>query len=194
MNLKQRIVCVDISEQMLKIVKDNVGVNMINCDCIEYAKNKMESSSFDRILLKEVIHHIKEDDIESLYYNLYNGLCKGGICLTVTRPKYDINYPFFEKAKVVWSRNQYDMGIICDVLKKVGFKNVRVTINNFPITIKKEVWIDMILDRFWSTFSSDNFDDDELKEGVEEIINKFSDEENISFEERMIFIEGVKIL
>ena len=54
-----------------------------------------------------------------------------------------------------------------------------VSVHNYPATLNIDWWINMIRNRFWSTFSE--FDDEELGKGIDEIIEKFGKSGFVTF-------------
>jgi len=193
LGLKQNVLCVDLSPDMLSQASQLPGVDTLLKDCVEFAA-ELPEACFDRFLLKEVVHHVPPKDLGAFYRGLYTGLRKDGVCLTVTRPKERIEYPFFEQARQVWIRDQPEATDFATAMELAGYKGVTIREHTFPVTLSKQLWMDMVSDRFWSTFARSNFDDDELAAGIQEIDAAFPADErgDISFNERMIFIEGYK--
>lgn len=193
LSLHHPVICVDNSKDMLPQVSHDGVIPVLN-DAVTYAKN-LEESCLDRILLKEVVHHICPDEVRDMYAGLFRALMPGGLCLTVTRPKVDIDYPFFASAKTVWMRSQPDVAEWVEAMKWGGFSNVDVTIHSFPVVMPLAQWTGMIRNRMWSTFSSENFTDEEIEEGIREIEAKYASKDpgDISFSERLIFLCGINL-
>lgn len=192
MKLEKNILCVDLSADMLEQAKGLKGVDVLESDAVKFAEG-IKDFTFDRVLLKEVIHHVSEDDLDMFFQNVFRMLNNDGICLIITRPKETIEYPFFKNAREVWRLGQPDASIFKNSMERAGFKAVNISEVNFPVRIPKKHWLEMLSDRFWSTFSTDNFSDDELKNGIKEVDLRYPEDENgnLSFSEKMIFIEGV---
>ena len=91
-------------------------------------------------------------------------------------------------AKDIWAANQPSADEIETDLRKAGFTEIQQCIKSYPCEITLNKWLDMIRNRFWSTFS--HFSEVELKEGCDCISKEAEpdDEGKITFEERLVFI------
>jgi len=187
LKLHQKSLCVDPSSGMLQSAQSVEGVKTLHQDALQFARTA-EQNSYELCLLKEVVHHISEEDLDELFEGLYNGLTSDGKLVIITRPKEEFDYPFMEKACQVWKDNQPSASIFAESMKRSGFEDVTVKIEGFPVEMKRESWIDMVQDRMWSTFGEDNFSEQELKDGIEEIRSRFP--EDLQFEERIVVIRG----
>ena len=166
--------------------------------------------SFNMCLMKEVVHHFEPKE----RYEIFRGIHRQLKCnhssssqahmntlssdfLIITRPKWNIDYPFYDWKKVrdIWAMNQPGVEDIEEDLRNAGFNRVNHRVVPFKCitTIKK--WTDMIQGRLWSTFS--HFNDDELSEACQRIRYSYAstvskdvvdDNDLIEFEERMLFI------
>ncbi len=136
----------------------------------------------------EIIHHIDSADLPSLYKGIYQQLRKGGILLTITRPNI-VHYPFFQAALDIWSQFQPDSEIYVQLQKEAGF-SVNCQTYDYPIQIPKTQWLEMIKNRFWSTFS--HFNDEELQAGLIELENKYAKAEVLNFVDTLVFIEALR--
>jgi ubiquinone/menaquinone biosynthesis C-methylase UbiE len=191
--LKLNILCVDPSADMLALAQQRPGVDILEQDCVAFASLLLDQS-FDIFLLKEMIHHVPVEAILDMLSNLYRGLRPNGLCLVVTRPSVNFEYPFFEAAKTIWRKAQPDAQVYKAAMLAAGFQHVVVREHTFPVRMKQSAWISAIANRVWSTFSHDNFSDDELERGIAEIAEQHLADErgDIEFNERLIFIEGRK--
>jgi len=187
LNLK-KILCVEPCKDMLGIAKDNILLETLLMGAIEFSKEISYKNTINHILLKEVIHHIDVENLLNLFLGLHNQLCDNGTLLIITRPQ-QVEYPFFEKAKTIWKENQISSRIIMELMSSAGF-NVTLTCNEYPITLSKTYWLKMIENQFWSTFSLCT--KEELRTGINELENKYSMEEQLSFNEKLLFIVGKK--
>lgn len=151
------------------------------------------STRFDRILLKEVVHHL--GDAASRQRVLRDlreqRLSAGGMLAIVTRPQRDIDYPFFPAAREVWAANQPDERSLVDELQASGYTDVRVERVHYPCELPIERWCKLVQGRFWSTFNS--FDDAELAAGCDYIRATLvgSGSSVASFEDRLLLITAV---
>ena len=184
-NLEQNVLCVDPSVGMLKAAKKLEGVKVICSGGVEFAKT---AQKYDKALIKEVVHHLPDDDLREMYSGIFAQLLPGGICLTVTRP-HVVQYPFFEAAHKVWQENQKTKEHYIELQMNAGLSakiGVTYEMVECPVTLTRDWWLEMVQNRFWSTFS--NFSDEELAAGLNEIKEKYAESPTISFTEQMVFI------
>ena len=190
-NLRNNVICVDNSEDMLSVAKTREGVDAVHCNGMDYFKG-IESNSVDRVLLKEFIHHVPIPSLNSLFSNIYNAVSPGGIVLVITRCKKGIEYPFSKKAIEVWEQNQEAKETYEDEMKACGF-TVHSELFTYTLNTTLDFWLKMVENRFWSTFGPENFTEEQLKDTIEEIRTKYHNESgNIEFNEKIIFIIGTK--
>ena len=209
--LQQEAVCVDPSASMLEEAAALEGVATEHCGGVEWAS---KPERYDRALIKEVVHHLTDDELGTMYGGIFNQvlpkplpsrrltplpltaeltaalaqLSAGGVCLTCTRPDI-VEYPFFDAALEVWKRQQPPMEHYVGIMERAGF-SVSVEVADYPATLGTEWWLEMVANRFWSTFS--HFSDEELAAGIEEIKARHGGAESISFTEKMVFITATK--
>jgi hypothetical protein len=120
---------------------------------------------YNHILLKEVVHHLDAKERVDIFTGLRNGLFSGkatnkqskdedsASLLIITRPQIDIDYPMWPAAKDIWAANQPSADEIEDDLHKAGFTKIQRSIKSYPCEITLNKWLDMVRNRFWSTFS-----------------------------------------
>jgi cyclopropane fatty-acyl-phospholipid synthase-like methyltransferase len=181
-NLTHPILCIDNNINMLNVAKKYDGVITQCCDANTFAS---QHNVFDRILFKEVIHHIPISSMTQLFKDIKECLSDDGISLIITRPS-EVDYPLFNEARVVWRKNQLSKDILLEKIKDSGL-NVIIKSVFKNITITKDEWYNMIRRRVWSTFSY--FNDTELEKGIAELEIEFANKNEISFnEELLLFI------
>ncbi|MDY7004205.1 MAG: class I SAM-dependent methyltransferase [Cyanobacteriota bacterium] len=186
--LTKNILAVDPSQSMLNLAQNLPGMT-IHCSEME-SFVKERSIGYDKVLMKEVIHHISSPDLTELYRGIYRQLHQGGILLTVTRPAI-VHYPFFQAALEQWVKQTqaHTADILAQYMEDTGF-SVSSQTYYYPIQISTNKWLEMIRNRFWSTFSY--FNDEELEAGINELTIKYAQTDVLKFEEALIFIEAVK--
>jgi len=191
LDLKQKVLCVDMSEEMLKEAQKVPGVSTKCADAASFAAS-LEPKSFDRFLLKEIVHHLGFEECAGMYKDLARGLQDGGRCVTVTRPKYEFEYPMFDAARKVWELNQEDASLYAGYMRDAGFNDVRCSVLEFPVTMQLKDWTNMVKIRMWSTFSESHFSEKKLLEGIKEIEEKYPTDlnGNVSFNEKIVLIQG----
>lgn len=179
------ILGVDFSEQMIEqFTLRGANYKGISSDLESFASST--ELQFDKILLKEVIHHIKNN--KKFYSELNNILNTSGEALIVTRPQ-ETNFPFFDKALKFFSENQISKSNIINSLHNAEF-STDVSEVKINISISKKQLFKMIKNRFMSTFN--NFTDDEIELGIEEVNQKFAESDTIEFYDELIFITAIK--
>lgn len=174
-------VIVDPSEAMLEKARQRrMRTELLGAD--EFAAQS--GALFDRILLKEVVHHL--EDRHTIYSGLHRRMRPGGRLVIVTRPKYEIDYPFFAAAKEQWALHQPEPDEGKAELEAAGFQPVHTLVLTYPCSIATKEWLGFVRVRGWSTFNI--FSDSELEEGCAEIIRKYGDTETLTFEERIVLV------
>ena len=127
------------------------------------------TSRFDRLLLKEVVHHLGGSAARQACFEALrqNRLADDGRLLLVTRHHEQPEIPLFASARDVWAANQPTVAQLTGELRAAGFTNV--TANELTLTYQMPLddWCSLVSRRFWSTFS--HFTDAELERGVAEI-------------------------
>ena len=194
LRLRKPVRCVDPSEALIKVARTRKGVEAVVDDALHYLSNA-KGRSFDRVLLKEMIHHIPVHSLSLFCEALEQCLSKEGIGLVITRLK-DVRglYPLFHKAFDVWAKDQRTIETYTALMRKAGL-SVDVEMKDYEICLPLNRWCEMVKHRFWSTFS--NFTDAELAEGIKEIRKTWSDradkDGNITFTDRLVFIKFKRV-
>jgi len=157
---------------------------------------------YNQVLMKEMIHHLKESDRVGIFQSILGDLAenKGSAktpgestsILIVTRPKEDVDYPFWPEAKRVWERDQPSVEKLQGDLERAGFRRVTYTVEAYPCELPFSKWLNMIRNRFWSTFS--HFSDEELEDACERLKRdetlRVDDKGNLHFEDRLLFLSA----
>jgi 2-polyprenyl-3-methyl-5-hydroxy-6-metoxy-1,4-benzoquinol methylase len=159
-------------------------------DAFSFATEKT-GRVFDRLLLKEMVHHIEESSLQSTFDGLFEKCSPGGRMLIITRLSKGHEYPFFNAAVAEWEKHQLESGIYEQAVQRAGFTLVETKIKPYPCTISKAEWIRMVNQRFWSTFS--HFTEDELAAGVAELEEKYEGVDELKFNENLVFIIADRI-
>ena len=166
---------VDPSAGMLAGAEADARVDSAECaDALGWATGSPDTDSrrparYERILLKEVIHHIEPQERAQVFQSLKDSrlTSQDGKLLIVTRPQHDIDYPLWEAALEVWAENQPSETSIVNELKAAGFSDVTTHLHTYPHEVPVDKWCQLVKGRFWSTFS--HFTDEELELGAEQI-------------------------
>ncbi|MBA4496320.1 class I SAM-dependent methyltransferase [Paenactinomyces guangxiensis] len=185
MKLKHKILCVDISEKMLLELHSEKGITTINHDAIEFTQ---KSYKYNKVFIKEMIHHISSKDKSILFDKLYDCLDHNGTLLIIMLPP-TIDYPLFKDALKLYQKLQPHYNEIANGLETAGFK-VNIDFVEYPLSINKGTYIQMVKERYMSLLS--NFSDEEIQKGVIEIMDKYKEETDLKFNDRFVFISGLK--
>lgn len=159
--------CVDFSEDMLALARRSQypPLETLCLDAVAFSRVSPSERAYDRLLLKEVVHHIPEPEVAPMFAGFFAQLRPGGVCCVVTRPQ-EVDYPLFGAARAVWRENQPPAALYVAAMERAGFR-VAQREAVFPATLPKPRWLRMVRSRFWSTFS--HFSDEELEAGIREI-------------------------
>eukprot|EP00541_Cyclophora_tenuis_P004181 CAMPEP_0116545626 /NCGR_PEP_ID=MMETSP0397-20121206/2774_1 /TAXON_ID=216820 /ORGANISM="Cyclophora tenuis, Strain ECT3854" /LENGTH=269 /DNA_ID=CAMNT_0004069963 /DNA_START=151 /DNA_END=960 /DNA_ORIENTATION=+ len=153
---------------------------------------------YHQVMLKEVIHHIDPSDRINLYHGIKKDIQDTEAVsstypniLIVTRPRVDIDYPFWTEAKNVWIDNRPSIDTLKAELAEAGYQ-VSHKIERYACKIPVKQWAQMVKDRFWSMMC--HFTDEQLEYGCERVLIEFEDrideEGFIHFEDRIVLISA----
>mmetsp|Transcript_11800 Transcript_11800/g.37488 ORF Transcript_11800/g.37488 Transcript_11800/m.37488 type:complete len:240 (+) Transcript_11800:135-854(+) len=150
----RHLTVVDPSPHMLEGAGANPLVDTTACaDALAWAEASAPTSQgagegphrFDRILLKEMVHHIHMSDLPRLFGLLREQrLEPGGRLLVVTRPQRGIDYPLWDAAREVWARNQPSEDEIVSNLRDAGFGSVSVHQHAYPHEVAADEWCRLV--------------------------------------------------
>lgn len=181
--LDNPIICVDPSDKMLAKIPQTNQYQPLVKDAVEFAH---ESGQYDKILIKEMIHHIK--DKEKLLQGLFERLNSGGILLLILLPP-TIEYPLFKEALRIYEAVQPHYNDLVNLFQKVGFETT-VNFVEYPVSIPKENYFEMVENRYMSLLS--RFDDQQLEQGLTEMKQKYHQQSNLEFTDNFVFISANK--
>jgi SAM-dependent methyltransferase len=148
----------------------------------------VSNQKVDRILLKEVIHHIESEDLQEALSHLYDRLNEEGMLLVITRP-VEVGYPFFDAAHKGWQIQQPPITLFTKRFEAAGF-SVKVAEEEYSIKMSRDRWFTMLRNRFWSHLSA--FSDEEMEEGIVELIHQLGDQDPLIFPDRLLFLKATK--
>ena len=182
-NFTNPVLCVDISSKMLEQIPQKQNLQTIEMDAIEFTRS---SEVYDKVLMQYMIHHISNR--EELISNLFNKLNNKGQILII-RLAGIIDHPLFAAAKTRYEEAYKSSDALVQSMKNLGFKTSIETID-YNVSLEKDKYLKMVEERYMSILSS--FNDIEIKEGIEEINGKYSDQTILNFPEHILFIIGQK--
>ena len=148
-------------------------------------------TTYDRLLLKEVVHHLDAPERRSLFGALRTRRLRatGGQLLIVTRPHREIDYPLWPAARDVWAAHQPSEAQLETELRAAGFDAVKTHLHAYPHEVATDEWCRLVRGRFWSTFS--HFSDDELLAACAHIRAQAAaagDAHTLHFDDRLLLI------
>lgn len=179
-----RITGVDFSQDMVDQFCKNLLYSTGICSDIEAFINTNSELKFDKVLLKEVIHHIKAPKI--FFTKLANSMNKGGAGLIATRPQ-NIDFPFFPAALKKFADGQPSLKQIHGYFEESSTKVLTSHID-MPITLTKDRLFKMIENRFMSIFGP--FSESEISRGIDYIDERFKGS-SIKFNDRIILVKFI---
>ena len=129
------------------------------------AFSALPDERYDRLLLKEIVHHIAPADVPAMYAGFHRQLRTGGVAVTATRPQ-EVDYPLFEAARQarrrrrrrrrrrsvaatrmrdrpqVWRDNQPPATLYLGAMASAGFR-IEAREATYEATIPKQRWFAM---------------------------------------------------
>lgn len=179
--LRNKPLCVEPSENMLSQIQQSDNLEPICADALSFCGRDIR---YDKILLKEMIHFV--DTRKILFEGIRHQLSENGKLLIVTRPK-NTPMPFFTAALETFAQGQPSLQSLMQELSDAGIHPVSLT-EEFIFGMPKERWYGMLRNRFMSNLQ--NFSDDEIEEGIEQLEKTFKNQEMIEFRDQIIFLSG----
>lgn len=183
--LEAPVILVDPFEEMLAHAPQTPQFRHICLDALSFARRP---GRYDKVLIKEAIHHIEPGDRPALFAALRERLDTGGRLLLVHIPPR-IDYPLFDKAierSLSWHA---DPDSLVAQLGDAGFAVERgrhVHHHRLP----KETYFAMVEGRYMSLLSS--FDDDEMAAGLNEMAKRYVGQDTLEFDDVFDFITATK--
>jgi cyclopropane fatty-acyl-phospholipid synthase-like methyltransferase len=180
------VTCVDASHELLH--QGQTRLDRVHMDMQSYVRFVQTADKwFDRILIKEAIHHVSVGELSAFFKDIYSILSVRGQLLIVTRPQ-TVDFPIPLRAKDLWAETQLDPSTYANILSQSGFE-VDITYTDFLVEMSRTEWTLMIRNRMWSIFSEQHFSSDELETELEQL-----DLPNtVTFVDRIVWIRGTKL-
>jgi SAM-dependent methyltransferase len=173
-----RATCVEPSAEMLRQATKYPNLVLENSTAEMFAESK---NGFNRILIKETIHHIK--DRKYFWINLKKNNPNSRV-LVVTRPCKP-GFLLFEKAYKEFEKNQPSSTTLVEEIEGSGYK-VTLSQKAWPVEMPKQKWYQMLESRFISDLFK--LTDEEIRQGIQEIEKTHKDSNSITFNDNIIFI------
>ena len=143
-------------------------IRFTKINALKYLEKTKEN--FDLILFKQSIHFFKITEIKKILYFLKKKLYpKGKIIIMSLEPKKN-NWPLFKvfKSRLIKSLKKDE--VILNLIKS-NFKKYKVNYFRFKIKISRDLYLQMIKNRFTSCLLS--LSNNDLKNGSKEIKKKY---------------------
>ncbi|KAL4448274.1 hypothetical protein ABPG75_005493 [Micractinium tetrahymenae] len=188
--VRRRVLCVDAFAEMLEKARAHPRVEAMLLDAVAFASLPAEQlgGRYSHVLLKELVHHIPEEQIPALYSGLFSQLAPGGCAVTITRPQ-EVDYPLFRRAREIWKEHQPHHSVFTSAMEAAGFE-VEVHAHEYPAELAKATWLGMMRDKFWSTFS--HCTQQELEDGIAEVDRQYAGQDTVHFTDRLLFLVARK--
>lgn len=183
--LKHPVILVDPFEEMLAQVPKGTNIECV-LDTAEGFADK--PGHYNKVLIKEAIHHVKKADRPPLFAKMADHLPTGGKMLLVHIPP-EIDYPLFDKALERSKRWHANPKELAAELKEAGF-DVEVEGLDYRHNLPKEKYFEMVAGQYMSLLSS--FDDHELREGLAEMEQRYAERDTLSYIDHFDFITATK--
>ena len=185
LGMARPVVCVDPSEEMLAVARKN-GAITVRATAEHFFTSKPEYS-LNTVLIIGSIHHFT--DPEFVLTRLAQYMPDTGRCLILKfdRPEYTL--PFFKAVKESFdARPEITLEQVCTIVERInGLKYVK-KYGLESMECEKSVWYDSIRNRFMSSLKT--FSDQELEQGINELEERFKDQDILDLE---LAFEGIVI-
>lgn len=182
---------VDAYPEMLAVSETQRNIHRTLClDAFTFASLSPDIMRYSHIIMKEMIHHLcaSNDDLSSYFKNIHGQLEATGTVVIITRP-VETDYPFFERIKQIWRTTQPPYDGVAEAMETAGFI-VSVQTVELPVKVSKSAWMAFIRNKTWSEFSMCS--EAEMEVGLGQLEERFRDQCEVQFNERIIFITGKK--
>ena len=176
--LKNPIVCVDPSKEMLELVKQHEGVSPILSSAKEYFLNNPSPPDvlYNKITLFHCIHHFKED-LTVVFSGVKNYLPENGVCV-VFQHLQGLSVPFFEAIKQPVTQYVQLNQLCGKILDDLGLKWKWLT-DSVYLPVQTSGWFDAIRSRYLTYLET--LSDEKLEEGISLLKQKYGDKEIVEF-------------
>lgn len=181
------VTCADPSEKMLEQVPGDPRLRTVVASAEDAASGRavLPKAAYDRVVVKEAIHHVAENDRGWVIRGLAGLLAPSGRLVVAMLPTA-IDYPLFRAAHERFQELQPDPEDVALAMREAGL-TADVAYREFRLSFPKEQYLDMVRNRYMSLLSL--FTDDELAAGINEIRRQHP-EDPLVFSDRFAFVTG----
>ncbi|MFQ5513502.1 MAG: class I SAM-dependent methyltransferase [Myxococcota bacterium] len=183
--LRQEILGVDPYAEMLEQTPPEARIQPLQADALQFSNMALV---YDKVLVKEAIHHVPLSDRQTLFRNLHRHLSRDGRLLLVHVPP-KLDYPLFAAALQRCERWHADPNELESLLCKAGYTVHRDALD-YQHEIPKETYFQMVDGRYMSVLSS--FSDEEIRLGLAEMEERYAYEPTLRFVDHFDYIVGIR--
>ena len=174
----------------LRLTNKPIGIDMENhkdfdkritfkkTNAIKYLRNNKKK--FDLILIKQTIHFFNLRDIKKILSYSNDSLEVGGVILILTLDTKNNEIPTFSLMKQKLNQSLKRDTLIWKKLLQLNIKK-NITKFNFKVNVKKNIYLNMIKQRYISTLLK--FNSLQISNGINEINLKYK--KNILFNDKL---------
>lgn len=168
------IVCVDPSLEMLNITHTKKDIILIHATAEDFLATK-PAYPLKVVLMNACVHHFEDRDF--VFSRLAEYMPVDGVCI-IQEGSNDPTYPWFKAAREEVNRVTFESMSLYELIESKGLKweNVKSTES---MEVDKLFFYEKIRNRYSSILLK--FTDEELKEGIKELEEKYKDTEVIKF-------------
>lgn len=182
-DLKHPVLGVDPYPEMLAAIPDEANMEPIAKTALGFSR---EDRSYDKVLIKEGIHHVQERP--EFFANIHANLSDGGRMLLVHVPP-DVDYPLFDAALERCLHWHADPDELETELEDAGF-----AVERDAVDIQHEIptahYLRMVENCYMSVLTS--FEKDELQAGLDEMRERYRDQDTLQFVDHFDYLTAVK--
>ena len=185
--LREPVLLVDPSGDMLKMAKDKEGVTPVQATAEQFFSDPPEKL-LTKVFIMGAVHHFQ--DPATVFQQMASHLAPGGCCVISFHPP-DNGWPTFSAAKNLDMRlTRVDAATTELQLREAGFSWVESKQLTRHHQVTKAQWYKMLRGRYSSTLR--HFTDAQIEEGILEIerekFQSFNDDDIITIDDNLIMI------
>lgn len=182
--LRNRVLCVEPSEDMLVVAREKEGVVTVKATAEEFFNSESSPKQmFDVVMMNASFHHFQ--DPVMVISGVKECLPKNGMGVITSHKSH---LPIISMAKALLEKCTDHTDNTLDLVQSSGLKaEVKLVVQNY--TIDKQFWYNFMRKRMYSFLRQ--FSDEEIEEGIDEMEKQYGDVSEIQMESKlqMIFIK-----
>lgn len=182
-DLRQPVFGVDPYPEMLAAIPEDAHIDAIATTALDFSR---ETRSYDKVLIKEGIHHVRERP--EFFANIHANLSDGGRMLLVHVPP-NVAYPLFDAALERCRGWHADPDELESQLADAGF-----SVDRDAVDIQHEIptshYLRMVENCYMSVLTS--FEKEELEAGLDEMRARYGHLDTLKFVDHFDYLTAVK--